>query len=275
MRDTEKELMFAKFDALRTEIDLLRSSTENDIVELRRLKEHDIAALNLRFEDNKTNLDAALKTVDDANKLAAKSIELRFEGVNEFRRTLADQTNTFIPRPEVAAAIDSLQRELETVKISQSKTSTMAEANEKLSAVTAADLDQRLHEINEFRSQLKDQTQTFLTRNEFSATLLPIADKIDKLGRPNYTLFLGLASLLIVLASAAWAVIGLQIQVANAPLTSIADQSSVDRAQLNAHVARLDTELSTTIQNRTKEEAQLDIEIAQLKAQLPTKAPQP
>ena len=156
MTDHFEDLIFAKLDALHIEIEALRLSTGHDIEDLRRLKEHDLASLNLRFEDGKSNIEAALKTVDDANKLAAAAIEVRFQGVNEFRRTLSDQTATFIPRAEVSVAMDMIQREIESLKVAEARLSTIGEANEKFAAKAGADLEQRSRDIEEFRDLLKD-----------------------------------------------------------------------------------------------------------------------
>ena len=273
-----KELMLAKVEGLQGEIKALRLALHTEVEALRILKEHDLhslhneiealrtlkeqdhssltgrftdsliamnlrfddnlSAANLRFEDSKINLISALGTVDESNKLAAAAIEKRFESVNEFRRTLSDQTATFITRTEISLTIDNLIRELESIKINVSRLATIAESNEKTGAIAGTQLEQRLHEINEFRTQLKDQTQTFITRNEFNAMTLPLDEKIEKISRPNFTLFLGLGSMIIVLIGGAWAVIGLQIQVANAPIVSAVAQMQVEIAQLKG-VAQL------------------------------------
>ncbi len=52
--------------------------------------------------------DLALSTMEKAVNKAEASVERRFEGVNEFRKTLSDQTATFLPRVEYTARHDAL-----------------------------------------------------------------------------------------------------------------------------------------------------------------------
>ncbi len=47
----------------------------------------------------------AMAAADRANEKSERSDERRFESVNEFRQSLADQTATFITRREAIAAI--------------------------------------------------------------------------------------------------------------------------------------------------------------------------
>ncbi len=61
-------------------------------------------------------VDVALAAADKAVSKAEVASEKRFEGVNEFRKSLSDQTNTFIPRSEsnvVVSAIESRLAKLE------------------------------------------------------------------------------------------------------------------------------------------------------------------
>lgn len=53
-----------------------------------------------RFKDNQKAVDAALVSQEKAIIKAETATEKRFESVNEFRKTLSDQTNTFMPRTE-------------------------------------------------------------------------------------------------------------------------------------------------------------------------------
>jgi hypothetical protein len=43
------------------------------------------------------------------------------------------------------------------------------------------DLNKRLDSVNEFRKQLADQTQTFITRNEYGQAYAALADKVTEL----------------------------------------------------------------------------------------------
>lgn len=73
------------------------------------LKEH----FDQRFKDNSIAIIAALKSQEKAVATANKSLERRFEGVNEFRATLSDQQRTFIPRSEVEVLIRGLDERVD------------------------------------------------------------------------------------------------------------------------------------------------------------------
>lgn len=60
-----------------------------------------------RFEGQQTGLQAALSSANADRVRAEASMERRFEGVNEFRQTLSDQANTFIPRAEAVQRADA------------------------------------------------------------------------------------------------------------------------------------------------------------------------
>jgi hypothetical protein len=83
------------------------------------LKEH----IDQRFDDNKLALDAALASADRATSAALASskeaivkseaaAEKRFESVNEFRKTLTDQTASFMPRSEVETRMSALSEKV-------------------------------------------------------------------------------------------------------------------------------------------------------------------
>lgn len=52
---------------------------------------------------------AALAAAKEAVTKAEVAADKRFDGVNEFRQTLSDQTNTFIPRAEYNAQHKALE----------------------------------------------------------------------------------------------------------------------------------------------------------------------
>jgi hypothetical protein len=56
----------------------------------------------------------ALESAKEANRKSELQSDKRFDSVNEFRKTLADQTSTFVPRPEFAAAMSSLTDKFES-----------------------------------------------------------------------------------------------------------------------------------------------------------------
>ena len=66
------------------------------------------AALNRRMDDADKAIQAALVSAEKAVAKAENAAERRFEGVNEFRKALSDQTATFIPRAEYETALAAL-----------------------------------------------------------------------------------------------------------------------------------------------------------------------
>ena len=78
---------------------------EPERISLREHLEAIIAANDRRYEDRFTAASAAVTTAMTAAKEAVlkaeSATERRFESVNEFRNTLADQQRTFIARSEV------------------------------------------------------------------------------------------------------------------------------------------------------------------------------
>jgi hypothetical protein len=64
--------------------------------------------LSRRMDDADKAIQAALASAEKAVAKAETANERRFEGVNEFRKALSDQTSTFIPRVEYDTAHDAL-----------------------------------------------------------------------------------------------------------------------------------------------------------------------
>jgi phosphopantetheinyl transferase (holo-ACP synthase) len=62
-----------------------------------------------RFKDSQTAVDAALNAAKEAVLKAEGASERRFEGVNEFRNTLADQQRTLMPRAEAELRMGSIE----------------------------------------------------------------------------------------------------------------------------------------------------------------------
>jgi hypothetical protein len=76
------------------------------------LKEHFDAIL---VEKDKA-ISAALLAAEKAVTKAETASDKRFEGVNEFRQALSDQTNTLVPRTEWQSARDEQERRLRLVE---------------------------------------------------------------------------------------------------------------------------------------------------------------
>ncbi len=65
-----------------------------------------------RADAQKENIAAALAAADRAVVKAELATEKRFEGVNEFRATLADQQRTLIPRAEVEVMVKAITEKI-------------------------------------------------------------------------------------------------------------------------------------------------------------------
>ncbi len=67
-----------------------------------------------RFTDQDKAVQAALLAAKEAVLKAETASEKRFESVNEFRKTLSDQTASFLPRPEYDANHKALEDKIDT-----------------------------------------------------------------------------------------------------------------------------------------------------------------
>lgn len=68
-----------------------------------------------RFMDSGTAVNAALQAAEKAVTKAEAASEKRFESVNEFRATLADQQRTFIPRAEADLRMGTLEAQVQAL----------------------------------------------------------------------------------------------------------------------------------------------------------------
>jgi len=75
-----------------------------------------------RFLSSQQALNAALESASTAVIKAETATEKRFDSVNEFRATLADQQRTYMPRSEVDIIIKNLE---ERVSINANQISTL------------------------------------------------------------------------------------------------------------------------------------------------------
>lgn len=80
------------------------------------LRDADNLRYEQRFKDSGTAVQAALGAADRAVMKAEGAAEKRFEGVNEFRQTLADQQRTLIPRAEAEVRMGTIEARLTEIK---------------------------------------------------------------------------------------------------------------------------------------------------------------
>jgi hypothetical protein len=71
---------------------------------------------NRRFEDLDAKTTLALSGADKAVSKAEAATEKRFDAVNEFRQTLADQAASLMPRAESISKFDNLEKDLNDLK---------------------------------------------------------------------------------------------------------------------------------------------------------------
>jgi hypothetical protein len=74
-----------------------------------------------RFDAQNKALEYALDASSKAVMKAESTSEKRFEGVNEFRATLADQQRTLMPRSEVEAIFKGIDARLDALASTQAK----------------------------------------------------------------------------------------------------------------------------------------------------------
>lgn len=79
------------------------------------LRADDQVAIKAALVAQEKAVAAALSAAKEAVIKAESASEKRFESVNEFRKTLSDQTNTFLPRPEYDANHKALEDKIQAL----------------------------------------------------------------------------------------------------------------------------------------------------------------
>ena len=107
-RDTLRQEIARERDFANVRLDDLRAATRNQSDDRIRILDERYAtqtkALDAAFKAAEQAVAVALANAEKATAKAEAASERRFEGVNEFRKALSDQTATFIPRAEYDAA---------------------------------------------------------------------------------------------------------------------------------------------------------------------------
>jgi hypothetical protein len=70
----------------------------------------------VRFDAQQKAVDAALASADRAVLKEEMASDKRFESVNEFRKTLSDETATFMPRAEYDAQRKALDEKVQDIQ---------------------------------------------------------------------------------------------------------------------------------------------------------------
>ena len=101
----EREFADSRLDDLRAAV---RSQSDDRIRILDERYATQTKALDAAFKAAEQAVAVALANAEKATIKAEDASERRFEGVNEFRKALSDQTQTFIPRAEYETAREAL-----------------------------------------------------------------------------------------------------------------------------------------------------------------------
>jgi chromosome segregation ATPase len=104
-------------------------------------------------------------------------MDIRLEGMNEFRMQLKDQTQTFARNAE----LNSCTEDVKTLHIAIEHMRGDLQTLESNFNVANVGLEKRLEAMNEFRDQLKDQAGTFFTKNEHEQFAKRVDDEIGSL----------------------------------------------------------------------------------------------
>ncbi len=74
-------------------------------------------SIDMRFNSVNLTTSSALTAVDKATTKAESAAEKRFDAVNEFRATLADQQRSLMPRAEVEILIKAVHEKIDNLNM--------------------------------------------------------------------------------------------------------------------------------------------------------------
>lgn len=101
----------------------------NEIGDTRMSKESGISLKEYfddKFEFLKKYMDVRFNAVDASTKLAADTLEIRLESMNEFRESMKDQAGSFITRAEHCAMMQKYDSEIASLMKAEAKSEGMA-----------------------------------------------------------------------------------------------------------------------------------------------------
>jgi hypothetical protein len=155
---------------------VIKAPPSIDVVSNRRPVEGNakIEFLERLFEEKITARDRALT-------VAMATMDVRLDGMNEFRNTLRDQAAQFVTRDEYLTGHAAVVRNAEMMRLDLSTSVVRVEQSDRASAVERAQLDKRLDALNEVRVQLKDQAAMLISRSEVMAVVSGLQDDVKRL----------------------------------------------------------------------------------------------
>ncbi|HEV8189464.1 MAG TPA: hypothetical protein VGP83_17045 [Pyrinomonadaceae bacterium] len=115
--------------SLREVIHLKDDKYESQFKSLEETSRAQLAAL-------KENTAIAFTASERAIEKAALAAEKRFESVNEFRKSLTDQTATFMPRPQIEALVQNVNDKIDAQRRDQSTYVTRIEVEQQFKSMT-------------------------------------------------------------------------------------------------------------------------------------------
>jgi hypothetical protein len=124
MADREEDALEAAKELFDSKINTLRQELSTAILNLKELKEHDIASLAEHQRMLALGLDRRIDAIEKAADTALAAQEKRFDTVNEIHSQFALQAASFLPRAEFDRALRSLSDKLDIL------TMTMADKTE-------------------------------------------------------------------------------------------------------------------------------------------------
>lgn len=139
------------------------------------------APANEKIEFLERLFEEKIKARDRALTVAMAAMDVRLDGMNEFRNTLRDQATMLVTRDEYLTAHAAVVRNIEAMRIDLSTSVVRVEQSDRASAVERAQLDKRLDAMNEFRLQLKDQAATLVPRSEVTALISGLQEDVKRL----------------------------------------------------------------------------------------------
>jgi hypothetical protein len=131
---------------------------------------------------------AALEATERAVAKAEVAAEKRFDSVNEFRKQLADQAATFMPRSEAETRLHALSLDyLQRFDAAREANTVALTVSEKAILKAEVATDKRLESFNEFRAQVMDQAKNYLLRPEHDANVERFRDLVSRMDKSEGT----------------------------------------------------------------------------------------
>jgi hypothetical protein len=140
-----------------------------------------LGQVDAKFEFLERLFEEKINARDRALVVAMATMDLRLDGMNEFRNSLRDQAAQFVTRDEYLTAHGAVVRSTDAMRIDLSTNSVRVEQSDRASAVERAQLDKRLDALNEFRVQLKDQAAMLISRSEVTALIGGLQSDVKRL----------------------------------------------------------------------------------------------